>query len=94
LLGLRGKIGAGFSKINHVTIIQTSQGLCRYVLDCFPDIRDRGVVIGHDHRHYSNDFAKLAAHTFLSEGIKVYCFEKLVHTPLVVRRYWIMRIDE
>lgn len=78
-------MGAGFSKMNQLTVIQASQGLCRYILNTFPDARQRGIVIGRDHRHHSDEFARLTACIFLSEGIKVHYFKKLVHTPLVVR---------
>jgi phosphomannomutase len=44
------------------------------------------VVIGHDHRHNSDAFARLAGAVFLKKGIKVYYYKKLVHTPMVRSR--------
>jgi len=36
-----------------LTIIQATQGLCRYLEEVFPDLKDRGVVVGFDARHNS-----------------------------------------
>jgi phosphomannomutase len=46
--------------------------------------KEKGVVIGHDHRHHSQTFANLTAAVFISLGFKVWFFRQLVHTPLVV----------
>lgn len=53
--GLRGTMRAGFDSMNDLVIIQTSQGLAKYVLEVFPNETDRkcGVVIGFDGRHNS-----------------------------------------
>eukprot|EP01113_Clastostelium_recurvatum_P029932 TRINITY_DN3624_c0_g1_i2.p1 TRINITY_DN3624_c0_g1~~TRINITY_DN3624_c0_g1_i2.p1 ORF type:complete len:288 (+),score=69.84 TRINITY_DN3624_c0_g1_i2:272-1135(+) len=45
--------------------------------------KTRGVVIGYDGRHHSLRFAQLAAATFISQGILVYLFSRLVPTPFV-----------
>jgi phosphomannomutase len=55
--GLRGAMGAGYSQMNDLVIIQTTQGLAAY-LDSFPEAKSKGVVIGHDHRHNSSSFAQ------------------------------------
>ncbi|KAI9697503.1 MAG: Phosphoglucomutase-3 [Bogoriella megaspora] len=81
--GLRARMEAGFSRINSLTIIQTSQGVAAYVLAQLPDADKRGIVIGFDGRHNSEKFAKLAAAAFVARGIKVWWLEELVHTPLV-----------
>jgi phosphomannomutase len=41
------------------------------------------VVVGHDHRHQSLQFAQLTAAVFLSKGVTVHYFPNLIHTPLV-----------
>lgn len=51
--GLRSKMGAGYSRMNDLTIIQTTQGFSKYMLEVTPEVRDRGVVIGYDGRHNS-----------------------------------------
>ncbi|CAG8756877.1 28294_t:CDS:2 [Dentiscutata erythropus] len=75
--GLRSSMEAGFSRMNDLT------GLCMYLLDTIPNAIVKGVVIGHDHRHNSETFARLSAAVFLSKGFKVYFYRELVHTPLV-----------
>ncbi|KAI9707169.1 MAG: Phosphoglucomutase-3 [Candelina mexicana] len=74
---------AGYSRINCLTIIQTSQGLASYLLKTIPHAEDKGIVIGYDTRHNSEKFAKLAAATFVAKRIKVWYYEECVHTPLV-----------
>ena len=66
-------MGAGFSRMNDLTVIQTSQGLCRY-LQAEQGSGLKAVVIGYDGRHNSARFARLAANAFLAENIKVYLF--------------------
>ncbi|KAH9934848.1 phosphoglucomutase first 3 domain-containing protein [Fomitopsis serialis] len=81
--GLRGRMEAGFSRMNDLIIIQASQGLCQYVLRTVENAATRGVVVGHDHRHHSEEWAQLTAAAFLKSGVKVYLHRGLVHTPLV-----------
>ena len=76
-------MGAGFSRMNSLTIIQASQGLAEYLLENRPNAATAGVVIGHDARHNSNKFAELTAAAFIFKGIKVWWYEACVHTPLV-----------
>ncbi|KAI0332089.1 phosphoglucomutase first 3 domain-containing protein [Cubamyces sp. BRFM 1775] len=81
--GLRGRMEAGWARMNDLIIIQASQGLCAYVLDNVRDARTRGVVVGHDHRYHSDKWAKLTAAVFIDNGVPVYFHSGLVHTPLV-----------
>lgn len=82
--GLRAQMGAGFSRLNSLTIIQTSQGLAQYLLEEEKtSAATVGVVIGYDARHNSKKFAELAAAAFIAKGIRVLWFEDLVHTPMV-----------
>ncbi|KAF5391768.1 hypothetical protein D9757_001672 [Collybiopsis confluens] len=81
--GLRGRMEAGWARMNDLIVIQTSQGLCQYVLNQVKDAASRGVVIGHDHRCNSEKWAELTAAAFLERGVKVYLYRGLVHTPLV-----------
>lgn len=79
--GLRARMGAGTSRLNSLTIIQTSQGLAEYLLK--EGLAAAGIVIGHDARHNSQRFAELAAAAFITRGIPVWWYEDLVHTPMV-----------
>ena len=82
--GLRARMGAGFSRLNSLTIIQTSQGLAQHLLEeKGPSAATAGVVIGYDARHNSKQFAQLAAAAFIAKGIRVLWYEDLVHTPMV-----------
>ena len=85
--GLRARMGAGFSRLNSLTIIQTSQGLAQYLLEegaaSTASAASAGVVIGYDGRNNSKKFAELAAAAFIAKGIRVLWFEDLVHTPMV-----------
>jgi len=81
--GLRAALGAGYSKMNDLTVIQTTQGFCEYLKAQFSDIKTMGVVIGHDARYGSHRFARLCAAVFISAGIKVYLFSDIVATPFV-----------
>ena len=79
--GLRARMGAGFARLNCLTILQTSQGLAEYLVK--EENASRGVVIGYDARRNSRKFAELAAAAFTAKGIPVLWYEDLVHTPMV-----------
>lgn len=82
--GLRARMGAGFSQLNSLTIIQTSQGLAQYLIEEEgTSAATAGVVVGYDARHNSRKFAELAAAAFIAKGIRVWWYEDLVHTPMV-----------
>lgn len=70
--------------MNDLTILQASTGLEKYANETISDAKGRGIVVGHDHRHNSHRFARLTASVFRRRGWKVYEFEGLVHTPMVV----------
>jgi phosphoglucomutase len=76
-------MGAGFSMMNALTVTQASQGFSAYLRAQDPSAAERGIVIGHDARHNSLEFAKLTAAAFLRAGVKVWWYSNLVHTPLV-----------
>uniref|UniRef100_A0A4W3ID32 Phosphoglucomutase 2 n=1 Tax=Callorhinchus milii TaxID=7868 RepID=A0A4W3ID32_CALMI len=87
--GLRSMMAPGFSHINDLTIIQTTQGLCRYLEKSFPDLQTRGVVIGFDARAHpssgssSERFARLSATVLISQKIPVHLFSQITPTPFV-----------
>ncbi|XP_038163520.1 glucose 1,6-bisphosphate synthase isoform X2 [Cyprinodon tularosa] len=87
--GLRAPMGAGFNRINDLTIIQYTQGLYAYLFRCFADLSSRGVVVGFDTRGQeesgcsSQRLAKLTAAVLLSRDITVHLFSKFVPTPYV-----------
>lgn len=79
--GLRASMQAGFSHMNSLIVLQASHGLARYIIE--QNAPKFSVVIGHDARHNSHRFAKLAAAAFLSHGFEVLWFDQLVHTPMI-----------
>eukprot|EP00605_Chrysophyceae_sp_TOSAG23-4_P002778 GSChrysophyteH1.ASY1.ANO1.3062.1 assembled CDS len=94
--GLRGPMGGGLNRMNCLTIMQTTQGLARYLEECFgEEAKSQGVVIGYDHRAASvvgstgesslssKRFSRQCAAAFLHAGFKVYMLEELVPTPFV-----------
>ncbi len=54
--GLRGVMAAGPSRMNDLTVIQATQGMAKYLLECFDDVTTQGVVIGFDGRHNSSRY--------------------------------------
>lgn len=81
--GLRGIMGAGTNRMNIYTVGSATQGLANYLKDCFKDLPQISVAIGHDVRHNSRKFAELTADVFSANGIKVYLFDGPCPTPEV-----------
>ncbi|VVC88142.1 unnamed protein product [Leptidea sinapis] len=82
--GLRGRMGAGFSCMNDVVVLQTAQGLCSYLKRvCEPHKLDNGIIVGFDGRYNSKRFAELTAKVFTSASIPVCLFSSVCPTPLV-----------
>ncbi|KFO24030.1 glucose 1,6-bisphosphate synthase [Fukomys damarensis] len=87
--GLRSAMGAGFCYINDLTVIQSTQGMYKYLERCFSDFKQRGLVIGYDTRGQvtsscsSQRLAKLTAAVLLAKDVPVYLFSRYVPTPFV-----------
>ncbi|KAJ2805496.1 hypothetical protein H4R20_002069, partial [Coemansia guatemalensis] len=81
--GLRARMEAGYSRLNQLTVISASQGLAAFVELQIPSAPERGVVIGHDHRHNSAVFALLTARAFVDRGFRVHFFPEPGFTPQV-----------
>jgi phosphomannomutase len=58
--GLRARMGAGYSRMNSLTIYQSTKGLVDHLIEEFgiEKVQNKGVVIGYDHRHNSLKFAQ------------------------------------
>ena len=78
--GLRGKRGAGTNRMNVLTVGRTIQGIANYIAGAGA-AKSRGVVISYDCRHFSGEFAKLAAEILAGNGIRVYLFPSMRSTP-------------
>ncbi|MDE5551580.1 MAG: phospho-sugar mutase, partial [Muribaculaceae bacterium] len=81
--GLRGIMGAGTNRMNIYTVGAATQGLANYLNDCFKELPQISVVVGHDVRHNSRKFAELVADIFSANGIKAYLFDGCRPTPEV-----------
>ncbi|KGL79059.1 Glucose 1,6-bisphosphate synthase, partial [Tinamus guttatus] len=87
--GLRSAMGAGFCYINDLTVIQSTQGIYKYLERCFSDFKQRGFVVGYDTRGQvtsncsSKKLAQLTAAVLLAKDVPVYFFSTYVPTPFV-----------
>ncbi|OUM95692.1 MAG: phosphoglucomutase, partial [Paenibacillaceae bacterium ZCTH02-B3] len=80
--GLRGVIGAGTNRMNVYTVGRATQGLSRWVKEQAASAGTRpSVVIAHDSRFKSPEFAREAALVLAANGVKAYLFESLRPTP-------------
>ena len=77
--GVRGKLGAGTNRMNIYLIRRLSWSLGQALLA--EDAADRGVVIAHDSRSFSEEFALETALVLGALGIKSYLFVGLRPTP-------------
>ena len=78
--GLRGVIGAGTNRMNVYTVSMAAQALADYLAQ---KEGPHAVAIGYDSRNKSTDFAKCAAATLASNGVKVHIFPELEPTPVL-----------
>lgn len=81
--GLRGIIGAGTNRMNKYTVALATQGLADTILSKGGDAKNRGVAIAYDVRHFSKEFATIAARVLAANGIMVYLFDDIRPTPLL-----------
>ena len=79
--GMRGIIGAGINRMNKYTVRKANYGFGKYLFNKYGDDVSRGVVIAHDNRNKSVEFARESASVLASFGIKTYLFDKLRPTP-------------
>uniref|UniRef100_K3X319 Phosphoglucomutase n=1 Tax=Globisporangium ultimum (strain ATCC 200006 / CBS 805.95 / DAOM BR144) TaxID=431595 RepID=K3X319_GLOUD len=86
--GLRAAMAPGPKMMNDLVVIQTTQGICKYLTQVFGEkAKTMGFAVGYDHRKQgtlnSKRFAELTAAVCVSYGMKVYLYEGFVATPLV-----------
>ena len=77
--GLRGIIAAGTNRMNIYTVRKATQGFANFINK---QGATSGVVIAHDTRRKSREFAENTARVFAANGIKVYLFDDYRPTPL------------
>lgn len=81
--GMRGILGAGTNRMNIFTVRRAALGFGTYLLETFPDAKERGVVIAHDNRHMNVEFKEETSRALRSLGIKTFLFDELKPTPLL-----------
>ncbi|WP_106767269.1 phospho-sugar mutase [Paenibacillus faecalis] len=80
--GLRGIIGAGSNRINKYTVGRATQGLAQYINEIHGSAEGKpSVVIAHDSRHFSPEFALEAALVLAGNGIVAKLYPSLRSTP-------------
>ncbi|WP_028608263.1 phospho-sugar mutase [Paenibacillus harenae] len=79
--GLRGVMGAGTNRLNAYTVGKATQGLANWLLANAAADAKPSVVIAHDSRNNSPEFALDAALVLAGNGITTYLFESLRPTP-------------
>ena len=77
--GLRSVMNLGIGSMNRFTVAQTTKGIAELIKAS--GANSRGVVIAHDSRINSREFAVVSARVLASSGIKVYIFDSLRPTP-------------
>ena len=78
--GLRGVLGMGTNRMNIYVVQKATQGLANYLNKNF---KKSSVAIAYDSRHFSTEFAKIAAKVLSSNGIKAYIYDVLKPTPVL-----------
>jgi phosphomannomutase len=82
--GLRGAVAAGPGRMNRAVVRATTAALAGWLLGRDEGLaRDRGVVIGCDARHRSEEFAQEAARVLAGAGIPVWRLPSRQPTPLL-----------
>lgn len=81
--GLRAKMGPGNSQMNDLTIIQTAQGLLKYLNENHGQLKPKGIIVGYDGRHNSKKWACITANIFIRAGWKAYLFRDFNPTPFL-----------
>lgn len=79
--GVRALMGVGPARLNRYTIRQITQGLSASILAHSQG--PHSVVIGHDPRHNSVEFAQETARVLAGNGIKAFLLEELRPTPFI-----------
>ncbi len=79
--GMREIMGVGTARINKYTIRLATQGLANYILKHPKELWKKGVVVCHDCRNHSREFAIETARVFAGNGIAVHITKDLRPTP-------------
>jgi phosphomannomutase len=81
--GLRGAVGAGPSRMNAANVTAATAALAGWLLRTDPSAAEAGVVVGHDARHRSDEFARQTAGVLAGAGLRVHVLAGRVPTPFL-----------
>jgi phosphomannomutase len=81
--GLRGEIAGGPARMNRAVVIRAASGLGAYLLGELDGVGRPRVVVGHDARHRSVDFAHDTAAVLTAVGIDVLMLPPQLPTPVL-----------
>jgi len=81
--GIRGAIGPGPNRINTRTIGEAAQALCEFIDARGPEARQGGVIVSHEARKGSVEFATVCSEVFAANSIRSYRFDGVRSTPEV-----------
>ena len=79
--GMRGILGPGTNRINIHTIRKATQGYSDFIIHAGKEACEKGIAIGYDNRHMSQELAFDCANLLAKNNIKSYVFESLRPTP-------------
>ena len=80
--GIRGVRGIGTNRINKYVIRKATQGLANYMLKYNKkEAEEKGIIIAHDCRIGSREYALNTARVMAANGIKAYIYSDLRSTP-------------
>lgn len=79
--GMRGILGPGTNRMNAFTVKRVSIAMGMMLLSRYKDAKKRGVVISHDNRHHSREYAEEVASILNEMGINAFLFDSLRPTP-------------
>lgn len=79
--GMRGIMGAGTNRMNVYTVRASTQGFANYIKREGKGVLS--VVIGHDCRKHSREFALEAARVMAGNSIRAYVFDDIRATPQI-----------
>lgn len=78
--GLRGRMGGGPNRMNRAVVMRAAAGLTNFLQESLPD--GFTVVIGHDARYGSEQFAKDTAAIVAGSGGQALLFDAALPTPI------------
>ena len=81
--GLRGPLGAGPNRMNRVTVIRATAGLCAWLRQQLPNAAERGICVGFDARRMSLELATDAAGVIAGAGFQVWMLDDQMPTPML-----------